>query len=43
MGEEGFRELSRFDPTADDLLNKAMEADKSKEWFAKKGIQKEEA
>ena len=43
VGEEGFGELSRVDPEADRLLSKAMEEDKSKEWFAKKGLKKEEA
>jgi len=35
VGDEGFRELSQVDPQADDLLNKAMENDKSDEWFQK--------
>lgn len=35
VGDEGFRELSKVDPAADELLNKAMEEDKSDEWFAK--------
>lgn len=37
VGDEGFRDLSQVDPKADELLNKAMEADKSDEWFEKKG------
>ncbi|KAG7159446.1 glyoxalase domain-containing protein 4-like [Homarus americanus] len=37
VGVEGFTELSQVDPKADDLLNEAMEKDKSDEWFAKKG------
>lgn len=35
VGDEGFRELSQVDPKADGLLNKAMEDDKSDEWFQK--------
>jgi len=31
------------DPKADELLKKAMEEDKSKEWFAKKGREKQAA
>lgn len=41
MGDEAFRELSQVDPKGDQLLNEAMEKDKSKEWFAKKGLAKE--
>ncbi|KAL5016739.1 hypothetical protein ScPMuIL_006328 [Solemya velum] len=36
VGDEGFRELSKVDLNAETLLNQAMEADKSDEWFAKK-------
>lgn len=36
VGDEGFRELSQVDPKADELLTKAMEEDKSTEWFEKK-------
>ncbi|KAH9495932.1 Glyoxalase domain-containing protein 4 [Bulinus truncatus] len=43
VGDEGFRELSRLDPNADQLLNEAMEADKSNEWFARKGKSKNAA
>ena len=43
VGEEGFGELSQVDPKGDELLRKAMEEDKSKEWFAKKGLKKEAA
>ncbi len=43
MGEEGFKELSKVDPEGDELLQKAMKEDKSKEWFAKKGLKKESA
>ena len=41
VGSEAFDELSAVDPKGDELLNAAMEADKSKEWFKKKGIKKE--
>jgi len=37
VGDEGFRELSQVDATADKLLADAIAADKSDEWFAKKG------
>jgi len=43
VGDEAFRELSRVDPAADDLLTEAIKADQSNEWFAKKGISKGEA
>ncbi|BFZ18556.1 hypothetical protein BsWGS_21595 [Bradybaena similaris] len=43
VGAEAFKELSQVDPAADDLLNKAIDADKSDEWFAKKGKSKEAA
>nr|CAG4648061.1 EOG090X09EK [Moina brachiata] len=43
VGDEAFRELSRIDPEADRLLTEAMEADKSNEWFSKKGLTKGEA
>lgn len=43
VGEEGFKELSQTDPEADKLLAKAMEEDKSKEWYAKKGLKKDAA
>ncbi|CAB4011698.1 Hypothetical predicted protein [Paramuricea clavata] len=36
VGDEAFRELSQIDPKAKDLLDEAMEQDKSDEWFAKK-------
>lgn len=35
--DEDFRQLSQLDPNATELLDKAIEADKSDEWFAKKG------
>ncbi|CAL8081727.1 unnamed protein product [Orchesella dallaii] len=37
VGDEGFRELSQVDPASDKLLDDAIAADKSDEWFAKKG------
>jgi len=40
VGDEAFRELSQVDPKADDLLEAALEADKSDAWFAKKGKEK---
>lgn len=43
VGDEAFRELSQVDPQADESLNKAIEADKSDEWFAKHKRQKEVA
>jgi len=43
VGDEAFRELSQVDPEADNLLNKGIEADKSEEWFAKKGRSKASA
>ncbi|XP_042905246.1 glyoxalase domain-containing protein 4 [Parasteatoda tepidariorum] len=42
VGDEAFRELSKVDPQGENLLNEALEADKSDEWFAKKGISKVE-
>ena len=36
-GDEGFKDLSQFDPLGDELLIKAMDEDKSDEWFNKKG------
>lgn len=43
VGDAGFRDLSKFDPEGDGLLDKAMLEDKSDEWFAKKGKSKESA
>jgi lactoylglutathione lyase len=40
VGDEAFRQLSQVDPEADSLLAAAMAADKSDEWFAKKGVTK---
>lgn len=36
VGDEAFRELSRFDPKADEILTNAIHADKSDEWFDRK-------
>jgi len=43
VGDEAFRELSRVDPSADSLLEEGLAADKSDEWFAKKGKTKKTA
>jgi len=40
VGDEAFRELSEFDPNADEALELACREDKSNEWFAKKGKSK---
>lgn len=40
VGDEAFRQLSKLDPNGDQLLTKAIEADKSDEWFTKKGRSK---
>lgn len=37
VGDEAFRELSQMDPKADTLFEEALAADKSDEWFKKKG------
>ncbi|KAA0185086.1 Glyoxalase domain-containing protein 4, partial [Fasciolopsis buskii] len=36
VGDEAFRELSRIDPKADEILTDAIQSDKSDEWFDKK-------
>ncbi|GFO49307.1 glyoxalase domain-containing protein 4 [Plakobranchus ocellatus] len=41
--DEDFRELSQLDPKATELLDQAIAADKSDEWFAKKGKTKASA
>ncbi|XP_027194074.2 glyoxalase domain-containing protein 4 [Dermatophagoides pteronyssinus] len=41
VGDEGFSKLSQMDPNANDLLKKAMETDKSNEWYAKSGAGKQ--
>ncbi|KAG9492625.1 hypothetical protein GDO78_000890 [Eleutherodactylus coqui] len=43
VGDEAFRELSHIDANADQLLNDAVSADKSDEWFAKHKRQKPSA
>ncbi|XP_063300658.1 glyoxalase domain-containing protein 4 [Pelobates fuscus] len=43
VGDEAFQELSQTDPNAEKLLNDAMVADKSEEWFAKRKMQKPSA
>ena len=40
VGDEAFRELSSVDLKADQLLEAAMAADKSADWYAKKGKDK---
>lgn len=40
VGDEAFRELSKVDPNADQLIDQAMKEDKSSEWFAKYGASK---
>ncbi|KAL3847754.1 hypothetical protein ACJMK2_018648 [Sinanodonta woodiana] len=40
VGDEAFRELSQVDPKADNLIDQAIAADKSVEWFAKHGLTK---
>lgn len=42
VGGEGFNELSKVDPTADEELMKKIAEDKSDEWFTKHGKSKEE-
>lgn len=37
VGDAGFRELSAFDPLAEQLLGNAVEHDQSDAWFARKG------
>lgn len=43
VGDEAFKELSQVDPAGNKLLDDAMEADKSDEWYAKRKKQKPEA
>ncbi|XP_021346301.1 glyoxalase domain-containing protein 4-like isoform X1 [Mizuhopecten yessoensis] len=40
VGDEAFRELSQVDDKADGLLDQGIAADKSEEWFKKKGLSK---
>lgn len=42
VGDEGFRELSRTDPDANNLIEKSIAEDKSDEWFEKKNRKKED-
>ena len=41
VGQKGFEQLSKVDPKGNDLLEEAMAADKSDEWFEKRGTAKE--
>ncbi|XP_068680972.1 glyoxalase domain-containing protein 4-like [Montipora foliosa] len=41
VGDEAFRELSKTDPEGEKLLDKAMDEDKSDEWFAKVAARKQ--
>ncbi|KAL1260586.1 hypothetical protein QQF64_008413 [Cirrhinus molitorella] len=43
VGDEAFRQLSAVDPKGNELLDEAMAADKSDEWFAKHNKQKASA
>ncbi|KAI2656188.1 Glyoxalase domain-containing protein 4 [Labeo rohita] len=43
VGDEAFRQLSAMDPKGNELLDEAMAADKSDEWFAKHNKQKASA
>jgi len=43
VGDEAFRELSKVDPSGNELLNKAMEEDKSNEWYEHEGMTKRSA
>ena len=43
VGDEGFADLSQVDSDGDKLLEDAMAADKSDEWFEKKKKSKEAA
>ncbi|XP_066492036.1 glyoxalase domain-containing protein 4 [Tiliqua scincoides] len=43
VGDEAFRELSKVDPNGGKLLDEAIAADKSDEWFAKHNIPKSSA
>ena len=43
VGDEAFRELSKVDPKAGELLDRALAEDKSNEWFTKKGKAKDSA
>lgn len=43
VGEKGFDELSQVDPKANDLVEKSIAEDKSREWYEKKGLTKKQA
>lgn len=43
VGDEGFRELSKVDPEANEKIEKSIKEDKSEEWFQKKKKHKQEA
>lgn len=43
VGDEAFKQLSQVDPKGDELLDAAMAADKSSEWFNKKNREKPQA
>eukprot|EP00062_Callorhinchus_milii_P015300 gi/632965409/ref/XP_007898876.1/ PREDICTED: glyoxalase domain-containing protein 4 [Callorhinchus milii] len=43
VGDAAFRQLSRVDPDANKLLDDAMAADKSEEWFSKHKLEKPSA
>lgn len=43
VGEEGFSELAQVDPKANELAEKSIAEDKSREWFERKGKTKREA
>ena len=43
VGDEAFRELSKVDPKAGALLDKAIEEDGSAAWYDKKGKTKQDA
>ena len=42
VGDEAFRELSQVDPKGQQLLDEAIESDKSNEWYVKHGKNKDE-
>nr|CAB3249385.1 glyoxalase domain-containing protein 4-like [Phallusia mammillata] len=40
VGDEAFKELSQVDPKGEELINEAIAADKSSEWYAKRNRSK---
>lgn len=42
VGDEGFRQLSRVDPDANNLIEKCIADDKSEEWYEKRSKKKDE-